>query len=209
MGIAGGALAAILLAPKKHRGKIMVGLAIALAGGIYLTDPGFFRRASTITTKEEEMDSSARSRVEIWEASVDLLCDHPLLGVGAGNFFQTIGRYNPKHKGRDAHNTYVRCYSELGIPGIVVFLAVATSSILIVRRAHARADNLDPEQQDRILYYSYMMVVSLITLFGCALTMTLLYNEFLWWILAIPICLERALQNLQPRGVRLATLRHP
>jgi len=197
VGIAGGALAAVLFAPKKHRGKILIGLAIALAGGIYLTDPGFLYRASTITTEEEEMDSSAQSRIETWEASVDLLRDHPLLGVGAGNFLQAIGRYNPKYEGRDAHNTYVRCYSELGIPGIAILLALVANAALTLRRVKRAGDRLPEPHRDKVTYLCFGLSVGLTTLLAAALPITLIYNEFLWWWLALPVCLERVLANLQ------------
>ena len=197
VGIAGGAVVAVLLAPKKHRGKILLLLVAALAGGIYLTDPGFLRRASTITTEEEAMDSSARSRIETWEASVDLLRDHPLLGVGAGNFFQAIGRYNPKYEGRDAHNTYVRCYSELGIVGFALFLALVVNATLTLRRVVLASHNLPEPHADRMTYLCFGISVGLATLFTAALPITLIYNEFLWWWLALPVCFERVVTNLQ------------
>jgi len=196
VGIAGGALAVVFLAPKRHRGKILLGLAVALAGGFYLTDPGFVGRASTITTDGEERDASAQGRIETWQASLDLLSDHPL-GVGAGNFFQAIGRYNPKYEGRDAHNTYVRCYSELGIPGIVVLLALIGSAALTVKRAALASSDLPPPHRDRLTYLCLGLSVGFVTLFVAALPITLIYNEFLWWWLVLPVCLERVLTNLQ------------
>lgn len=196
VGIAGGALTAVLFAPRKYRAKILVGMAIAFAGGIYLTDPAFRRRASTITTETEDMDLSARSRVELWKASGKMLEDNPL-GVGPGNFFQTIGRYNPLYEGRDAHNTYVRCYTELGIPGIALFMALIANAALTLRRIRRTAETLPSPHREAITYLCFGISAGLGTLLTVAVPITLIYNEFLWWWLVFPVCLERVVANLQ------------
>jgi len=197
VGIAGGALAAVLFAPKKHRGKILIGLAIALAGGLYLTDPGFLHRASTITTEEEEMDSSAESRIEIWSGSIGMLRDHPL-GVGVGNFYQEIGPYtNNKYPKADAHSTFVRCYGELGIPGIIVFCLVIGYGGFTLKRVVGEARDLPVAQRDSITFLAYGLGVSLATVLTCGLVISLLYTEALWWLLALPACLERAVANMK------------
>ncbi len=133
VGLVAGAVVAVLLAPKQHRAKIMVGLVVAAVGWFYITNPAFWERAGTITAADEQRDSSAESRLEIWQASIQMISNHPL-GVGAGNFFQSIGRVDPRFVNRDTHNTFLRCGAELGVEGIAVFLALIAGAILSLRR---------------------------------------------------------------------------
>jgi len=196
VGIATGCATALLLAPKKHRMTIAIALVVATAGGLYLTDPGYYHRVGTISLSEEEQDPASYARVEIWEASLLLLKDHPF-GVGAGNFFQVIGRYNDRCVGRDAHNTFVRCYSELGVQGLLVFLALIGNAIWVLRRVWREAALLPEESQKHVMWLSYGFAISLATALACSMTVTLVYVEALWWLMVLPVCLERAVANLK------------
>ena len=195
VGMALGAVVAIFLAPKGYRTKIMAGLLVAGLGGLYLADTTFLTRVATINRDVDELDRSAQSRLETWKLSVDMLKDHPL-GIGPGNFFQFAGRYDARYDGRDAHNTYVRCFTELGIPGFALFLGLILHSIVILKRTMRKAYALPPDCQKQILLPSYGVAVGLCMMLGAGLTVTLLYTEALWWFLLLPVCLERAVDNL-------------
>ncbi len=218
VGIGTGVLAAVILAPRRHRRIIIIGLLVAVVGAWCLMDPGFISRATTITRSEEERDLSAQSRLVIWRASWKLLKAHPF-GVGAGNFFQSIGAYLPKSPTAsetrtsrlvqaDAHSTFVRCYSELGIQGIALFLALIVNCILSMRRVIKNTGRLPTGEGAQLMYVAYGLTVSLATVLASAITMTLIYNEFLWWFLALPVCVERAFANLKAdaAGQRSGTL---
>jgi len=202
LGLGAASVAAIALAPSRHRPKIGILLCIALLGGLYLSDPQFIERAGSVVEPEEERDTSAQGRIEIWKASLDLLKANPL-GVGVGNFHQSIGRYNPAYEGRDSHNTFVRCYSELGVQGIAAFLAVIVSALLVLRRAARQARDLPTEQREWITYICYGVALSITAILACGITITLLYVEALWWILGLPVCLERVVANLKEETVSL------
>lgn len=194
VGIAGGALAACLLAPKQHRYKILLGLVIAAIGGFYLSDPGFIERAGSITTGEQERDPAAQSRIEIWTGSVKMLREHPM-GVGVGNFYQAIGEYAPKYPKADAHSTFVRCYGELGLPGIILFCLIIGYGGITLKRVVEEARDLPDAQRDSITFMAYGLGISLATILTCGLVISLLYTEALWWLLALPACLQRAVAN--------------
>jgi putative inorganic carbon (hco3(-)) transporter len=195
VGIAIGGLASLLFAPRGYRRKIFAALVAAGLGGLYLADQTFLSRVATIDSDSPQMDRSAQSRLEIWRFSVQMLADHPL-GVGPGNFGQFAGRYNVLYEGRDAHNTYVRCFAELGVPGFLLFLALIANSILVSKRNIQKAYDLPPEYRAQILMPSFGLAVGLCMMLGCGLTVTLLYTEALWWFLLMPVCVARAADNL-------------
>ncbi len=196
VGISAGALVALLLVPKRHRVKIIVGLIIAGLGGLYLTDPQFRERTSTIARPEDERDRSSAARLEIWSASVRMLKDRPW-GVGVGNFHQSIGRYDQTHVGRDAHSTYLRCATELGLPGILLFVILIANAVHTLRRIMKQARELPERDRDRILWMSYGLATGLAALLAYGITGTVIYMEGLWWLLLMPVCLQRSLENLQ------------
>jgi len=199
LGLAASGMAALMLSPRGHRLKIALGLVVAVLGGLYLADPGFMGRASTVTESDEERDPSATSRLEIWEGSIRMLKAKPL-GVGVGNFYQSIGRYAPEQAERDAHNTYVRCYGELGVQGLAALLAVLLSAFLLLRRTMRQVKDLPQKQRDDITYVAFGVTTSLAALMACSITRTLLYIEFFWWMLAMPVVIWRVAENLRAQG---------
>lgn len=62
---------------------------------------------------------SKEARTELLETSVHLMMQHPLFGIGPGNF--------PTFSGggwKVAHNTYAQMGAEVGIPALILFLLV-------------------------------------------------------------------------------------
>jgi putative inorganic carbon (hco3(-)) transporter len=71
--------------------------------------------------KEESLDASAHTRVEIWKAGLEMVKEHPFFGVGYGLFESYLPLYW-SGGARDAHNTYLIVAAEMGIPALIVFL---------------------------------------------------------------------------------------
>ncbi len=196
VGMALGGVVAGLLLPKGYRGKIILGRVVASIGAYNLMDDIFVRRSQRIVVEEDERGRSANKRIEVWKASVEMLEDKPL-GVGPGKFEENIGRYDINVSGTDAHNVFVTCYGELGIPGIILFLSIIGTNMWMLLRIRKTARNLPPPYRHEVIYISYGMILSMVTFLGCGLTVTLLYIEGFWWVLMMPVCLRRAVDNLQ------------
>ena len=196
LGLSVGIVVALLLSPIKHRAKIFAGVLVAVIGAVYLMDPQFITRMSTITRAEEERDSSAQSRVELAKAGARMMADHPL-GVGAGNFYQNIGRYIPGYAGTDAHNTYVRCGTELGVQGATVLVLLIGNAFVVLRNVRRRAVNLPEPVASDLNILSFGMTIALAVLLTCGLTSSVTYLDFFWWVLALPVCLQRVLANAE------------
>jgi O-antigen ligase len=196
VGIGAGAFVAALRAPKRYRLKVMAALIAAGAAGLYLGDPHYFDRLRTIGDPAESRDPAAQNRLEIWRSSVRLIKSHPG-GVGAGNFPASIGVYDRRFVNRDAHSTFLRCAAELGIPGLLLLLALIAYAVVILRRARRAAEAFPSDQRESVVYIAYGVLVSMAILLTCGLLITLLYQEIFWWLLALPVCLHRAVGNLK------------
>ncbi|WP_285401695.1 O-antigen ligase family protein [Luteibacter sp. ME-Dv--P-043b] len=71
-----------------------------------------------LSSRMDELDAgeeSAAGRVDAWYAGLEMFRDHPILGVGAGNFTE----YNEL----TAHNSFVLVIAETGFVGFVLWLA--------------------------------------------------------------------------------------
>jgi len=67
-------------------------------------------------------DNSARQRLEAWSIGLQALKQHPIVGVGY-HYFQD---FNQSFGGSSltAHNSFVICFSELGIFGYIIWMAL-------------------------------------------------------------------------------------
>ncbi|MBN2212130.1 MAG: O-antigen ligase family protein [Sedimentisphaerales bacterium] len=196
VGLASGGIFLALIVPRKYRLKIFAALIAALIGFTFLMDPQFIARSKTILRSSEDRDSSAQSRIEIWKAGIRLIKDEPL-GVGPGNFTQAIGRYCPEHENRDAHSTFIRCGGELGVIGLGVLLVIIFNALWMYRKLIRRANNLPLEYRSDYQWLGSAMAASLVSLLCFGLTGSLVYFEAYWWYLLLPVCLWRAMDNIE------------
>lgn len=99
--------------------------------------------ASGRMTNFNSQENSANQRLEFWANGLDQLRQHPLTGVGYLQFPEVNGH-------RAAHNTFVLCFAELGLPGYFCFIGLIYYSF----RRRSRGDtspDLDPTAQRDLL----------------------------------------------------------
>lgn len=84
-----------------------------------------------------QADSSAEQRWTIMRVAFAVASDHPLMGVGIGNYPLANARYSllraewADARGfRDAHSTYLTVAAETGVPGLLL-MGAATGSLLL------------------------------------------------------------------------------
>jgi O-antigen ligase len=66
------------------------------------------------------------ARIFIWKSTLNMIKDHPVLGVGTGMFFATYPRYllpgAPEKEVSYAHNIFLEAAVEFGLIGLAVFI---------------------------------------------------------------------------------------
>ncbi len=78
---------------------------------------------------------SLQTRIQLAKAALRMTSEHPVFGVGVGSFYQLSTAYVPDTlvalgKVREnAHNYYLQVAAELGIPGLLLFLAVLATAL--------------------------------------------------------------------------------
>lgn len=192
-GIAAG-LMALWYVPRRSRGWVVCILLVGACGGMKLSDQSFWERMSTMFSSAEERDASAAGRLEIWKASWAMIKDNPF-GVGIGEFHLHIGDYGgPTVYKRDAHNTYVLCAGELGLPGFMAYVGTILVGWMALNKAsrRLRAEVADRQMLELFVFASRLSIVVYVV---SGLFVSRLYTEGAWWFLLLPACISRAVEN--------------
>lgn len=142
-----------LFAARPSRRRLLLGGVLLLAALLLL--PGdFTRRVGTLTQlfpgQEQviELDSSFQNRILQARVAGRMFADHPLLGVGAGNYTahyyeyaNAIGSSAPEYHlvggAHYPHNLYLELASETGFLGLITFGAALLLVFGHLRRAEA------------------------------------------------------------------------
>lgn len=103
--------------------RILVAVAVLVAGFL-LFNPVLFERMSTMFTV---VDTSSEMRIAMWESTIQMILDHPLLGIGGGAYSLVYPIYDTYIVDGSvtlvhAHNIYLNYLAEIGIVGGCAFL---------------------------------------------------------------------------------------
>lgn len=129
------ALVATLLAG----GGIGVG---ALAASTTDTPLGESLRATFVRRPHQAAGPTDGGRTMIWGITTRMIADHPLLGVGAGNFTVRLHEYYgddldfsnlASDNWIQPHDDFLWVFAEKGLPGIASFLAIFVAALLAIR----------------------------------------------------------------------------
>ena len=130
--VAFGVGAVVLAAGQPGTKRIMYLTALGLGAIVvwFSAGPVFRERAATLLTVQSDYNLQDRNngRIAIWKRGVTYFLDHPVLGVGAGNFEVAegvalaargeLGRWS------SSHNAYIQAFADLGAVGGAVFLSL-------------------------------------------------------------------------------------
>src|SRR5439155_354013 len=123
----------------------LLGLAAARGGSLphYVSHQWRVFKARPVNTGERASYTrlgtlTSDKRYDYWRVALDAFGDHPLAGVGAGNFERvyTLRRDYPKHS-RSAHDIWMRSLSETGVVGTALLagtVLAALAGLLSLRR---------------------------------------------------------------------------
>lgn len=150
--VAGGAVLGLCKA-HAHRRMFWAAALVGVMGFAVVVDKIFIERMFTISDvveTDEEADMSARSRMEIYKAQVQMVIDYPF-GAGYRGTAELSTRYLDRKwltgGGADAdaqrasHNTFLTTLVEQGIPGFLLFSSLVLwtgLTVLTLRRLDKR-----------------------------------------------------------------------
>lgn len=117
----------------KHKIRILLIGVIALVLVVSLAPPRFFNEINNVTIDEQAGEPG--ERLYLWKLALNMFKDHPIAGVGFGNYPEYYTKYDAKAEGRDkteginwkfqkwvAHSTPLSFLAETGVLGCLLLL---------------------------------------------------------------------------------------
>jgi O-antigen ligase len=140
---------------------------------------------STITSDSDYNHTSETGRLQIWSRGIGYMLDNPVLGVGPGNFQTAEGTLSPLAQRQQfgigvrwnaPHNSFVQVGAELGIPGVLLYVAVIGSAFRALRGSAA----LTPA-----------LTASLLGFVVGSFFLSLAYSEMLYTLVALSVAVQK------------------
>ena len=181
VGLAIGLLFLLFRSGKGVRAVLLIGLVIAPL--LVLVPNTSIQRIFHPGTGDDE---AVDARHITWLAGLRMIEAHPIGGVGLGQFRSLVLNYeatNDKPVRSLAHNTYIEVAAELGIPGLLAYLAFIWSGFRALSRA-ARFKEQPMLHEVAIGFQAAMIAVTV-----CATFVSASWFRFLWLVLLLPACL--------------------
>jgi putative inorganic carbon (hco3(-)) transporter len=189
---------------------------LALALALPLIPSSYWHRLSSITDETQDQTGSREARQILLRESFTAFLDHPLTGVGAGQFrnYDPTGREQPW---RETHDILLQVAAELGVLGLSALLflifragiaASRTKRLLRRARAVSRRPGADASpplvtaaEAEWFQEHGAAMTAALAGWFVCALFASVAYNWTFYYLLALATVPQGILED------RLAPLR--
>jgi O-antigen ligase len=185
--------AAALFGGPLRRYVIPIAAVVASVGLVY-----YAAFASSYAVERLTNPGGGTGRADLWSVATEVIEDHPLVGVGAGNFPVVAPQYATEpvnlpsvHLVVDtpkvAHNTYLGVFADLGIVGLFAFAVVLFAGLALTIRAtttFARTGHRELELLSRAV------LVSLVGLLTAFVFLSGQYEKQLWLLLGLGIALH-------------------
>ena len=116
--LGGAAVALWMVAKSRYRVRAFVGL-LVIAAGVATVIPD----KQVARFKASGSDNTSALRLKYWKDGIAITNKMPLTGLGFNNWLPYYRRYYNR-RGEVQHNIFVQAGSELGYPGLLVFVAL-------------------------------------------------------------------------------------
>jgi putative inorganic carbon (HCO3(-)) transporter len=176
----------------KHKFSFGIVLAIVACLVIYTSSGAWNSRVSTIS--DYQSDSSAMVRILVWKWTLNFVATHPF----GGGFVTYLVNHvelpaagaEPAHTeyGRAFHSVYFEVLGEHGYPGLLMFLLLAGSTFVMLRRIAKKA-RPHPELQ-WVVGLSNALQSGLAVFMTCGAFVGVAFQPMFWYFVSMSICLN-------------------
>lgn len=194
------ALGSLMRARRKAPGAILLILAVIAGGAI--TGEKWDERMHTTETYNE--DTSALTRLEMWQWTFDYVKDHPLGGgfelyrisrietpIGDGQTMTQIGRAY--------HNSFFEVLGETGWVGLFLFIAICVRTLLAMQRLRRQIKGVEAFTWARDL--AGAVQVGLLSVMAGGFFVGIAYQPIFWYIFAMGECVSQHVRRAVLGGV--------
>ncbi|MFQ5700888.1 MAG: O-antigen ligase family protein [Acidobacteriota bacterium] len=170
-----------------HNMRAVSVIGILVVSGALMVPEELFARFSKID-QVQDVD-----RVQIMRVGMAMTRDHPLLGVGMGNYVAQFWNYNASGMKRaaPAHNMYLDLAAQMGIPALAIYLAMLLATWWSLRRME-----VDLKTAGRTRTFAYLMNLGIqaffvnLVVFGLSGDVEFDYSTFIMLGMALTLLAE-------------------
>jgi hypothetical protein len=192
LGLVAGGLVLIFCVAKQHRWVFWSFAVVGVIGLAVLVDKTFVDRMFTIsdvTSQDEDADPSARSRVVIAEAQLQMFLRYPM-GIGWRGTAVLSPEYMDRRwlaadgsgASRSSHTTYLTALTEQGIPGAIIYASLVIWVLAAALRT--RAMNRRAQQDPDLTTLAAALCGAIMVILASGLTADYLTKEVQFWLYA-------------------------
>jgi O-antigen ligase len=201
-------LTSLLVLRGRSRGRLVgIGILVTLFVAVSFAPRVFWQRLGTVWNSSEtyadavqaSAEESAQDHLAVLERSITYTLDHPIFGLGLGNFEVASGlQLRQPGAWMGTHNTFTEVSSEAGVPALGLLLALLVTAIIHMKNS-SREMMKDPGNSDLTLMARATLASLLSFLFG-AFFAHLAYEYYLFYPIAIAVGIHTmARATFQPR----------
>lgn len=200
--------------------KRIIVLVTAVGFLLIAAPPGYWKQMMTITDPTSDYNWTARDgRREVAKRGIGYMLNHPITGIGVGNFARAEGTISDKAKNymvdpnmpgikwSAPHNSHVEAGAELGIPGFVIWAAMLIGGIVAPVRIRRRLPKSWQRgaRDERFIYSATMYIpLSMCGFLVCCTFVSFAYMDPLYVLLAfvsgLYVCSEGMLRDRRLRA---------
>ena len=192
------ALAVALLAALVYGGSARRHFAV-LATLVAMVGIAYYAAFASSTELERLLHpGGGTGRSDLWSVAARVIGDHPVVGVGAGNFPLVAPEYAAEtinlpavhllvDRPQVVHNTYLGVFADLGVVGLITFVLVVGTVLALARRSarlFARMHDTDLELVSRAVF------VSLVGMLAAFVFLSGELEKQLWLLLGLAVALD-------------------
>jgi O-antigen ligase len=167
----------------------------------------FWDRMASITDESKDQTGSREARRVLLEQAWLIFLEHPLTGVGAGQFMN-YGPPGRAEKWRVTHNVILQLGAEIGIFGVLAFMFLVWRGFSAAwwtrktlawthqrrpkrgKAAHEPEDGLDPHERMFLETHASAMLAGMAGWFVCAQFASVAFNWTLYYLVGLSVCAQ-------------------
>jgi O-antigen ligase len=202
------ALVAFALIVSRNRVRNLV-ITAAAALLFFAVVPESYKAEVASITENKEHDTG-EARMFLWITAWKMWLDHPVVGVGIGNFNWNVGQYQPRPtSGRfsssaylerdwtmtEVHSLYFTVLSETGLVGSLLFVAILVGHFSTLRRTGKDVrdhPNASAELRRDTSLYGVGLSMAMVAFLAAGSFLSVAYYPYVWLLSGLAVAWDRA-----------------